>query len=148
VLNSGVNDFSDTAEQYIPVLQACADRALPMLCANPDRIVHVEDQLVVCPGTFADMYEQMGGNVTYYGKPHRKVYSLCLEAMGVRDVLAVGDGMQTDIAGATAAGLDSALVTSGIHRDDIGEDGNGARFQQLLVRYPYRPTYLIQRLRW
>ena len=148
VLNSGVTDFSDTAEQYIPVLQACFDRGLPMICANPDRIVHVEEQLVVCAGALADMYEQMGGGVTYFGKPHRRVYSMCLEAMEAKDVLAVGDAMQTDIAGATAVGLDSILVTSGIHRGDLGENGNEALLQQLLSRYPYRPSYLMTRLYW
>jgi HAD superfamily hydrolase (TIGR01459 family) len=147
VLNSGVNDFSDTAEQYLPVLQACADRALPMICANPDRIVHVEDRLVVCPGTFADMYEQMGGRVDYFGKPHRGVYGLCREGIGNGAVLAVGDGMQTDIAGATAAGIDCVLITSGIHRHEFGsENERGA--QEFLARHPYRPTYLMSALRW
>ena len=145
VLNSGVNDFSDTADMYQPVLQACFERGLPMLCANPDRIVHVEDQLVICPGTFADTYEQMGGQVVYFGKPHRAVYSLCLQAMGVQRVLAVGDAMQTDIAGATGAGLDSVLVTSGIHREEVADE---SRLQDLLRKYPYRPTYLLKRFRW
>ncbi|MEZ0223796.1 MAG: TIGR01459 family HAD-type hydrolase [Alphaproteobacteria bacterium] len=145
VLNSGVYDFNDTADKYQPILQACMDRGLPMLCANPDRIVHVEDKLVLCPGTFADTYEQMGGIVTYFGKPHRAVYSLCLESMGVQKVLAVGDGMQTDIAGATGAGLDSVLVTSGIHRNEVADEN---RLQELLRRYPYRPAYLMYRFCW
>jgi HAD superfamily hydrolase (TIGR01459 family) len=145
VLNSGVRDFSDTAEQYMPILQACMDRGLPMICANPDRIVHVEDQLVVCAGALADIYEQMGGQVVYFGKPHRTVYSLCLQEMGVQRILAVGDGMQTDIAGATGAGLDSVLVTSGIHRHEASEEKN---LQELLRRYPYRPTYLMQGFNW
>ncbi len=145
VLNSGVEDFNDTAEKYQPVLQACFERGLPMICANPDRIVHVEDKLVICPGTFADTYEQMGGQVIYFGKPHRAVYSICLENMGVQRVLAVGDGMQTDIAGATGAGLDSVLVTSGIHRHEVADE---SRLQELLRRYPYRPSYLLQRFEW
>lgn len=152
VLNSGVRDFGDTAEQYLPELEACAVAGLPMLCANPDRVVHVGEKLVVCPGTFAEMYEKMGGQVAYFGKPHRAVYTLCLAGMGVQRVLAVGDAMVTDIAGAAGAGLDSALVTSGIHRDAFTSTARQAHppaapalfFQE----FAHRPTYLMSALRW
>lgn len=152
VLNSGVHDFDDTAEQYIPVLTACADAGLPMLCANPDRIVHVGDKLVICPGTFADMYTEMDGQVVYYGKPYASVYNLVLAQMGVKKVMAVGDAMVTDIAGATGAGLDSALVTSGIHRDAFTSTADAQNYpvaaQGFFHEYPYRPTYLMSALRW
>ncbi|MDF3025675.1 MAG: family HAD-type hydrolase [Alphaproteobacteria bacterium] len=152
VLNSGVNDFDDTADMYQPVLDDCLKAGLPMLCANPDRIVHVGDKLVICPGTFADTYAAAGGDVTYFGKPHRGVYSLCLQGMGVSNVLCIGDGMQTDIEGANGAGLDSILITSGIHREAFpvsesgvtGLHGSG----EFLKSYPYRPTYLMSALRW
>jgi HAD superfamily hydrolase (TIGR01459 family) len=121
------------------------DRGLPMICANPDRIVHVEEQLVVCAGALADNYEQMGGSVVYFGKPHRTVYGLCLEAMGVQKVMAVGDGMQTDIAGATGFGLDSVLVTSGIHRHDVADE---TRLREMLWKFPYRPSYLMYGFCW
>lgn len=145
VLNSGIENFSDTLEKYAPALQNCALHNLPMLCANPDRIVHVEEKLVICAGTLADAYAALGGDVTWYGKPYRTVYSRCLESMGVRQVLAVGDSMVTDIAGATGTGLDSALVTSGIHREEF-RDGGG--LQGLLKTYPYRPTYIMPAFAW
>lgn len=141
LLASGVYDFDDPAEKYLPVLEACIKARLPMLCANPDRIVHVEDKLVVCAGTFADMYIALGGEVVYLGKPHSTVYRLCLEGMGVKRVLAVGDGMQTDIEGASGAGLDSVLITSGIHRDAVKDTS-------FLQSYPARPTYLMSALLW
>lgn len=152
LLATGVFDFADKAEQYIDVLKACIKAKLPMVCANPDRIVHVEHQLVVCAGTFADMYREMGGEVVYFGKPHSTVYNLCLGGMGVKKVMAVGDGMQTDIEGAALAGIDSALVTSGIHRDAFpGTTGRGRDYRkaaEFLQDYPCRPTYLLSDLLW
>ena len=156
ILATGVEDSNDKAEKYHPVLEEGVARGLPMLCANPDRIVHVGDHLVLCPGTFADIYTALGGAVTYFGKPYRSVYSLCLEAMdkagGKGEVLAVGDGMQTDIAGATGAGLDSVLITSGIHREAFSEakksGQNGSRIGSFLKEFPYRPSYLMTALRW
>ena len=152
LLATGVDDFADAPEKYAAVLESCLAAKLPMVCANPDRVVHVEEQLVICAGTFADMYKAAGGEVVYFGKPHGTVYRLCREGMGVQKVLAVGDGMQTDIEGAAGAGLDSVLVTSGIHRDAFpvtpkGEtDFTGAgKFWQ---DYPARPTYLMSGLLW
>ncbi len=152
VLNSGVVEFTDTANQYRAVLEKCAALGLPMICANPDRIVHVGAQLVVCAGTLAEMYEGMEGKVAWFGKPYRAVYSHCLMAMGSQRVAAVGDSMITDIAGATGAGLDSILVTSGIHREELGEGEESAtnenRLQDFFKKYPYRPNYVTSRLFW
>jgi HAD superfamily hydrolase (TIGR01459 family) len=154
ILNSGIYDhFNDTAEQYEPLLDAAAARKLPMICANPDRLVHVGDRIVLCPGTLAEMYEARGGEVVWLGKPYRTVYSMCLEAMGVRRVLALGDSMVTDIAGATAAGIDSGLIVSGIHREELftrenPENLNENRLHTLLMRYPFRPQYLLHRFSW
>lgn len=148
VLNSGVEAFSDTIEKYRPLLQKCAEGNLPMLCANPDRVVHVEDALVICAGTLADTYAAFGGDVTYFGKPYRGVYRSCLQDLGTRRVLAVGDSMLTDIAGATGAGLDSVLVTSGIHREEFAAEAEAPDLQQFLANYPYRPNYIIKSFGW
>jgi len=146
VLNSGLEDFSDTAEKYAKVLQACSEKNLPMLCANPDKVAHMGDRLITCAGTLAEMYEGMDGQVVYCGKPYRAVYSACLEGMKAARVLAVGDGMQTDIAGASGMGIDSALVVTGIHRNELG--GDEAADETFFARYPYRPTYLMEGLVW
>ncbi len=144
VLCSGVMDFSDPAEKYRPLLQDCARRQLPMLCANPDRVVHIENKLVICAGTLADMYQALDGTVTYFGKPYRGVYTHCLQKIGEGRVLAVGDSMRTDIAGATGAGLDSLLVTSGIHREELA----GGSVEKFLRGYPYQPSYIVQSFGW
>lgn len=144
VLNTGVEDFSDTVEKYAPLLQDCANRNLPMLCANPDRIVYIEDARVICAGTLADMYETLDGAVIWFGKPYRDVYRRCLSEMGGGRVLAVGDSMITDIKGASGAGLDSALVTSGIHREELGRE----RLTDFLENYTYKPTYIMRDFAW
>jgi HAD superfamily hydrolase (TIGR01459 family) len=148
ILNSGVENFADTAEKYHPLLEACAARQLPMICANPDKVVHVGAQLVICAGTLAEYYESIEGQVAYFGKPHRAVYSLCLEALGTRNVLAVGDSMLTDIAGATGAGIDSVLVTSGIHREERLDTENNHGLDDFLIKYPYSPKYLMKQFSW
>ena len=149
ILNSGVEDFADTADKYMPVLKGCVIRNLPMLCANPDKVVHVENNLVICAGTLADIYATLQGEVVYFGKPYRSVYSRCLQSMGTMNVLAVGDSMLTDIAGATGAGLDSVLVTSGIHREEfstINTENNGLK--DFLANYLYKPNYLMKSFAW
>ncbi|MDP2206153.1 MAG: TIGR01459 family HAD-type hydrolase [Alphaproteobacteria bacterium] len=151
VLCSGIEDFSHTADLYRDRLAACAARRLPMICANPDRIVHVGDHLVICAGTLADIYIEMEGEVTWFGKPYRQVYSHCLAAMPGMRVLAVGDAMPTDIAGATGAGIDSILVTGGIHRENFTPSAQGDAENQLeafFSGFPYRPTYLARKLFW
>lgn len=87
-------------------------------CLNPDRIVHHQGELMVCAGALADAYEAIGGQTRWYGKPHAPIYDHALRLAGVTDkaaVLAVGDGLQTDIAGAAAYGIDALFVSGGIH---------------------------------
>jgi HAD superfamily hydrolase (TIGR01459 family) len=118
------SDEIETPEDYEAELGAIAARATPMICANPDVVIHRGAKLVYCAGALARRYEELGGSVVYAGKPHLPIYRLALalaeRARGApidkRRVLAIGDGMNTDIAGAARAGLDALLVTHGIHR--------------------------------
>ena len=142
LLVSGVEDVAHGAQDYMQLLEACLIEGLPMVCANPDKVVHVGDSLIVCPGTLADVYEDMGGTVVYFGKPYRAVYDFCFDVMQAENILALGDGMPTDIAGAGTAGIDSVLVTTGIHRDDL------VGTEHFLSRYPHRPTYLLDTFSW
>jgi HAD superfamily hydrolase (TIGR01459 family) len=118
------NDETETPEDYEPELHAMATRGMPMICANPDIVIHRGDTLIYCAGALARRYEELGGSVVYAGKPHAPIYDRALalaerargEPIEKRRVLAIGDGMKTDIAGATRAGLDALFVTGGIHR--------------------------------
>lgn len=121
------DDFTETVADYEAELREMAARGLTMICANPDIVIHRGDQLIYCAGALARKYEETGGRVVYAGKPHAPIYELSTNlaerARGVcirsEQVLAIGDGMNTDIAGAVGAGVDALFVTHGIHRDAL-----------------------------
>jgi HAD superfamily hydrolase (TIGR01459 family) len=118
------NDDTEMVEDYEPELRAMALRGLTMICANPDIVIHRGDTLVYCAGALARRYEELGGPVIYAGKPYAPIYDRALARaeqirgapVDKRRVLAIGDGMRTDILGASRAGLDVLFVTGGIHR--------------------------------
>jgi HAD superfamily hydrolase (TIGR01459 family) len=118
------NDEAETLDDYEPELRAMAIRDMAMICANPDIVIHRGDTLIYCAGALARRYEELGGSVVYAGKPYAPIYDRALAlAEQIRGapiekprVLAIGDGMRTDIAGAARAGLDVLFVTGGIHR--------------------------------
>jgi HAD superfamily hydrolase (TIGR01459 family) len=128
VLCTGLfDDDHETPENYAGRLAELKERSLTMLCANPDIVVQRGGQLVYCAGALAREYEKIGGEVIYFGKPHPAIYDLTLETMRktcgrtVTRVLAVGDGMATDLAGANAMGFDALFVAHGIHAAELGE---------------------------
>ena len=123
ILATGVDWDDDGIEIYEPALTTAAERHLPMVCANPDLEVIRGGKRVICAGALARRYEELGGEVRYFGKPHPPIYRLGLARLGIADrarIVAVGDSIRTDIAGARAAGLDAVLVTSGIHAEEFG----------------------------
>jgi HAD superfamily hydrolase (TIGR01459 family) len=106
------------AEQYEAELQAWRSADVLLHCLNPDRIVHHMGQMVVCAGALADRYEALGGRVVWYGKPFRAIYDHALEIAGspaLDTVVAVGDGLVTDVLGAARAGIACVFVAGGIH---------------------------------
>jgi HAD superfamily hydrolase (TIGR01459 family) len=125
VLCTGLrNDEIETLDDYQSELQAMSVRGLAMICANPDIVIHRGDTLIYCAGALARRYEELGGSVVYAGKPYAPIYDRALTlAEQIRGapiekpgVLAIGDGMRTDVTGASRAGLDVLFVTGGIHR--------------------------------
>ena len=160
VLCTGLrNDESETPGDYEPELEALARRRLPMICANPDIVIHRGDTLVYCAGALARRYEELGGPVVYAGKPYGPIYDRALvlaeQARGApidkRRVLAIGDGMPTDIAGAERVGLDALLVTGGIHRALHGETPDSpadpVELQRLYAEHGLSPVAAIPALR-
>lgn len=112
----------DTLQSYAPLFAAARVRDLPMLCANPDLEVMWGGRHLPCAGTLAQAYAAEGGAVRLFGKPIRETYDAVIRWLGLppKVVLAVGDSLRTDIAGANGAGLDSLLVTGGIHAPEWG----------------------------
>ena len=155
ILNTGPAGWDDRIEDYAAVLEQSLLRDLPMICANPDLVVMHGAKLALCAGALAKWYEDRGGKVRWHGKPYRSVYDSCLALLGVADrsrILAVGDSLRTDIAGAEAAGLDSLFVVGGIHAAEFGvlpdQEADLTRIEQALAAGPYHPVAVTRRLAW
>lgn len=121
---SGLNDdATETPADYRPLFEAARERDLELLCANPDIQVRVGDRLVWCAGALARDYAALGGRVVMAGKPYPPIYALAraevsrLRGRPVSDsrLLAIGDGMATDIRGANQEGVDALFVAEGLN---------------------------------
>jgi HAD superfamily hydrolase (TIGR01459 family) len=155
------DDETETPEDYVEQLRALAARNLPMICANPDHLVERGDSLLYCAGALAALYEREGGKVVYAGKPYAPIYLLALETVGRlagrevkrSEVLAIGDGVNTDIAGAATLGIDSVFVASGLHvpANSGGEAGaeilDAGHLAELFAQAG-RPLAAMQALEW
>jgi HAD superfamily hydrolase (TIGR01459 family) len=152
------DDRNETAETYRPLLARALDRRLPLVCANPDLIVDVGGDLLPCAGVLGALYEEMGGEVYWAGKPYTPAYVRAMEAVArlrggavaLDRVLAIGDAMRTDIAGAAAFGIASVFIGQGIHRDEVLSDGRlePTRLERLLVGQPSRPLAAMTGVVW
>jgi HAD superfamily hydrolase (TIGR01459 family) len=150
-------DDHEVPEEYRNLLAGLRARNLFMACANPDVVVDKGGRLIYCAGALADLYHTMGGEVLYAGKPHRPIYDEALGKAALRGaavppsrVLAIGDSMRTDYAGARDCGLDFLFVTSGIHADELGarEAPDGGALAAMFNAADGAPTGVTARLRW
>ncbi len=154
ILNTGPSDWDETVAQHEPLLQAARARDLPMVCANPALVVVHQGRRAICAGAVAQRYEALGGRVRWHGKPFRPVYETCFAALGISDrrrIIAVGDSLRTDIAGANAAGIDSVLVTGGIHAEEFGLGGGQPDLDRLIEAVAasgHKPDAVIAHFRW
>ncbi len=154
LLGIGLDEGRDSVEAHDPVLSAAAARDVLMICVNPDRLVIRLGQRELCAGALAERYEAIGGRVRHYGKPYAEVYALSLAALDLAPerVLAVGDGLATDIAGAAAAGLDSILVTGGLLGDALGLARGVApdppALEQACAAHGVRPRVALATFTW
>ncbi len=121
------NDETETPQDYAPLFAQMKARNLLMLCANPDIVVERGDKLIWCAGALAREYEKIGGEVIYYGKPHKPIYDAVYAAAqtargrAIKRPLAIGDGADTDIKGANRLGIDALFIAQGIHAAQLGD---------------------------
>ena len=133
---------------------------MTMICANPDIVIHRGESLIFCAGALARRYEELGGPVIYAGKPHARIYDRALALaerargapIGKDRVVAIGDGMKTDIVGASRAGLDALFVTQGIYRLSLHDEGptspaDPIELQRLYDEYGAWPVAAVSVLR-
>jgi HAD superfamily hydrolase (TIGR01459 family) len=154
------DDTVETPDDYADLLARIRARGLPFVCANPDIVVERGDKLIWCAGALAQVLEKLGGRAIYAGKPHAPIYDLSLaRAAEIRGstvarerVLAIGDGVRTDIAGAVRQGLDSIFVAGGIHAAELGLDENGEHDSgaaaRMFAEAGALPLAIIRRLAW
>jgi HAD superfamily hydrolase (TIGR01459 family) len=127
---SGLDPARPRVEQYREDLERWASRGVLFHCLKPDRVVIYGGDPVPCAGALADAYERLGGQVCWYGKPYPAIYRHALHLAGDpprEAVLAVGDGLQTDMLGAARMGFDAVFVSGGIHRGDPFPEDFAAR---------------------
>jgi HAD superfamily hydrolase (TIGR01459 family) len=151
-----LDDETESAEDYRPMMLQALKRKLPLICANPDIVVERGDRLIYCAGAIAELYRELGGEVIFYGKPHRPIYERAIELAAERRggaapaldrVLAIGDSVRTDLAGAHGFGIDCLFVTRGIHSEEFeGIDQLDPASVKELFGHP--PRALMRELKW
>lgn len=149
------DDETETPEDYRATLREIKSRDLPMICANPDRQVERGSRMIACAGAIAALYAEMGGAVTWYGKPYPEIYVAARALIaGLRGgcvpderLLAIGDGADTDIKGAFEAGIRSVYIASPV---SLGK-GVGLTAETLAALFasrPHKPIAAMTGLRW
>ena len=114
-----------------------------LVCTNPDLIVHRGGEEEYCAGKIAEIFENLGGEVIYFGKPHKEVYNSCL--MKSQNTLVIGDNLKTDIKGANNMNLDSIFITGGVHTNKIN---NEEIVEKLLKEHNVSANYFQKELTW
>jgi HAD superfamily hydrolase (TIGR01459 family) len=149
------DDETESAENYRAMLLQARERKLTLVCANPDIVVERGDRLIYCAGAVAELYLELGGEAIFYGKPHRPIYERALALAAERRghavqsgrVLAIGDSVRTDLAGAHGFGIDCLFVTRGIHAEEFeGIDQLDPGSVMELFGHP--PRAMMRELRW
>lgn len=157
----GLDETGEQPEDYDANLSVLRAKDVELVCANPDIVVEMGDTLVWCAGAIAARYAAIGGRVTQAGKPFPAIYeralALAAETRGAKPpparVLAIGDALATDVAGAARMGFASLFVTTGIHRDRLHAGDRGAALdvaalETLIEEKTARPTYVAADLIW
>lgn len=152
-----MDDMTETPSDYLEILSKAAKRDLPMICANPDKVVKFGDRLIYCAGALGDLYEELGGEVILCGKPHAPIYDLARQEAinagmpSTSRILAIGDGFETDILGANREGLDVVYVADGIFSEE-SKNASGTldpdKVASLLRKYDVHAAYAMEGLRW
>jgi HAD superfamily hydrolase (TIGR01459 family) len=151
------DDETETPDDYADMLRRFRARNLPFVCANPDIVVERGHRLIYCAGALARDYAQLGGRTLIAGKPHRPIYDAAMQAacevlgreLDRSEILAIGDGMMTDVKGAEDYGLDILYVSAGIHAGEYGDphEPDEQLLAEFLARHGHHPVAVIPRLR-
>lgn len=158
VVVTGLNGNSLTPDDFADDMAQWLKLDLPFICANPDKIVEVGEDIVYCPGALADVYAEMGGRVQMAGKPYAPIYEAALEKLAALTnktpdksrVLAVGDSVRTDATGAADANVDLLFITGSIHAGELEAAGGATRanVEELVAPSEAHLAAFMPRLAW
>jgi len=137
LFDNHVNDL----EFYETLLKNFISKKL--ICTNPDLIVHRGNIQEYCAGMIAQIFEKIGGNVIYYGKPYKEIYNMCFSKN--EKVLAIGDNLRTDIKGANNLNIDSIFIANGVHHTEFENEIN---ISNLFDKYNVKPNFYQTELCW
>ena len=135
------DDYDNDLDYYKKFLFKHISKKL--ICTNPDLIVHRGSIEELCAGSIAKVFEDLGGEVIYFGKPHKEIYNMCFNSD--EKVLAIGDNLRTDIKGANNLNIDCLFITDGVHRDEFRET---AELDSLLNKYKVKANFFQRELKW
>ncbi len=152
------DDQTESPEDYASLLRELAARKLPFICANPDIVVEMGHNLIWCAGALARDYSAIGGETFVVGKPHPLIYrtarqkldEIAAKPLDGSRILAIGDGMPTDVKGAMAAGLDLLYISAGIHAAEYGDADapDPQRLEAFLKAHGAKAKAWMPRLEW
>ena len=142
ILCTGLFDeYENNLEYYKNFLKKYISKKL--VCTNPDLIVHRGNTEELCAGSVAKVFEELGGEVVYFGKPHKEVYKMCFSSN--EKVLAIGDNLRTDIKGANNLNIDCIFISDGVHRDEYK---NNSEIESLIAKYKVKANFFQNELKW
>ena len=150
------NDEFETPEHYAPLLARLYARGLPMICANPDIMVERGDRMIWCGGALARDYAAIGGTTQIAGKPHHLIYEaahkiandLTGKTLVKADILAIGDGLFTDIEGATDYQIDALYIAAGVHVHEYAKNQmiDETAMRAFVAKHGFAPVASMARL--
>ena len=135
------DDHDDDLNYYKDFLRNHISKKL--ICTNPDLTVHRGNVEELCAGSVAKVFEELGGKVVYFGKPHKEVYDMCFNPD--EKVLAIGDNLRTDIKGANNLKIDCVFISNGVHRNEFKDP---SELNDLLKKYKVDANFFQQELKW
>ncbi|MBD1174101.1 TIGR01459 family HAD-type hydrolase [Pelagibacterales bacterium SAG-MED01] len=142
ILCTGLFDNHDKdLKYYKDLFENCLEKK--MICTNPDLIVDRGDKRELCAGSVAMVFEKMGGEVVYFGKPYPEVYNQSIDNKN-KKILSIGDNLNTDIKGANLLNFDSLIISNGVHKNEIKEKG----IEKTSKSYEAICNYIQSELKW
>ena len=135
------DDYNEDLKYYKNLFEKNLQKK--MICTNPDLIVDRGNNRELCAGSVAMVYEKMGGEVVYFGKPYPEVYNQSIDNRN-KKILSIGDNLNTDIKGANLLNFDSLIISNGIHKDEIEEKG----IEKTSKSYEVICNYIQTELKW